>query len=148
MSYIPADAAWYIAELLEEITVESDPRNVVHRNFVLIRADSPDEAYDKALALGRQSEISYQNPEGKQVHIAFRGLSELNVIHDDLKHGAEIFYEETIRVPKHEIEKWILPKDQLAVFRDIEPAQGPNYSCKEIMEDLHRAIKNSTRFGG
>jgi hypothetical protein len=52
MGYIPEDAKWYLAEIVEEITVEEDSRNVVHRNLHLIRADSPEEAYRKAIELG------------------------------------------------------------------------------------------------
>src|ERR1700737_4887901 len=120
VSYIPPAAQWYIAELVEEITVEDDPRNVVHRNLVLIRADSPEEAYGKALLLGREAETFYENPSGKHVRVTFRGLSELNVIHDELDHGAELLYKQSIGLPSEEIEKWILPKEQLSVFHPIE----------------------------
>lgn len=136
MAYIPPNARWYIAEIVEEIRVEDDSRNVVHKNLILIKADSPEEAYDRALSLGRESETSYENPDGKQVHIAFRGLSELNVIHDELDHGTEILYEEKIGVPEEQLERWILPKAKLGAFRDIAPSSGPNYSSKEIMDDI------------
>ena len=52
MGYIPKDAKWYLADIIQQITVEDDPRSVVHTNVVLVRADSPEEAYEKALALG------------------------------------------------------------------------------------------------
>ena len=55
MGYIPEDAKWYLADLVEEITVEGDPRNVVHTNMTLVRADSPEEAYQKAVQLGTAS---------------------------------------------------------------------------------------------
>ena len=35
MAYIPSDAEWYIAELINEIAVEGETSNVVHRTFVL-----------------------------------------------------------------------------------------------------------------
>ena len=40
MAYIPEDAKWYLADIVLEITIEDDPRNVVHTNLVLISADS------------------------------------------------------------------------------------------------------------
>jgi len=144
MAYIPTEAQWYIAELVEEITVEDDPRNVVHKNLVLIRAGSPEGAYDKALSLGREAETSYENPAGKHVRFTFRGLSELNVIHDELDDGAELLYEQKVGVPHHEIEKWVLPKEQLAVFRSIAPGDWPDYSSKETMDDVERLTGNST----
>lgn len=122
MGHIPVNAKWYVAEMVEEITIRDDPRNVVHTNLVLIRADSPEDAYNKATALGREHEISYSNPSGKLVSIKFRGLSELSVIHDELAHGAELLYEERMDVPNDEIEKLVPPKGQLSVFRPIGPA--------------------------
>jgi hypothetical protein len=92
MVYVPEGAGWYVAEIIEEITVGGDPRNVVHRNLVLIRADSPDEAYTKALEVGGQHEGSYTNPDGRLVSTSFRGLSHLDVVHDGLEHGAELMY--------------------------------------------------------
>jgi hypothetical protein len=91
MGFIPKDARWYLAGLVLEHTVEGDPRNVVHVNTHLIEADSPDEAYQKANALGRAGELEYANSDGKQVRVAFRGLRDLDVIHEDLEDGAELF---------------------------------------------------------
>ena len=145
MAHIPADAQWYIAELIQEITVGGDARNVVHKNLVLIRADSAEEAYEKALSLGRESEDSYENPAGKQVRFKFRGLSGLNVIQDELVHGAELLYEQKIGVPEEEISKWVLSKEQLTAFRPSERGDWPDYSSKEIMDDVKRIIENSQK---
>ena len=123
MGYIPPDAKWYVAELVVEITVEGDGRNVVHKNLMLIRADSPEEAYRKAVALGNQAEVSYQNPSGMLVKTRFWGLSELAVIHDELADGAELLYEERVGIPSDQIEKEMPAKEQLAVFRPFEPGE-------------------------
>lgn len=40
MAYIPENAKWYLAAVVEEITVEGDERKVVHKNYVLIRGNS------------------------------------------------------------------------------------------------------------
>jgi uncharacterized protein DUF4288 len=144
MAHIPPEAQWYVAELVVEITVEDDPRNVVHKNLVLIRADSPEEAYEKALSLGREAETFYENPAGKQVRFKFRGLSELNVIQDELDHGAELLYEQKVGVASEEIEKWVLPKKLLTAFRSTEPGDWPDYSSKEIMDDVSRLMGHST----
>jgi hypothetical protein len=140
MAYIPTDAHWYIAEIVEQITVEDDPRNVVHKNLVLIRADSPETAYEKALSFGRNSEIHYGNPDGKQVHIIFRGLSDLNVIHDELEDGAELIYEERIGLTDESIEGLISPKERLGVFRPPEHTKGPDYSSKEILDEARKLL--------
>lgn len=64
---------WYLAEIVEEIRVETDPRNVVHINLVLVRAHSKSDAWAKAIELGRGGEANYTNPAGKRVTVTFSG---------------------------------------------------------------------------
>ncbi len=141
MSYIPPDAKWYLAHIVEQITVETDhveddPRYVVHTNKVLVRADSPDEAFAKAEELGRAGEISYENPAGKRVVITYRGLWDLNVIHGALDHGTELGYAEDIETDAAAIDRYVTPKSELGVFAPIEPPHGPNYVSKDVVEML------------
>ncbi len=140
MSYIPPNAKWYVAEPIEEITVEGHSENVVHRNLVLVRADSPDEAYDKAMSLGSEGEDAYDNPAGLKVRIRFRGLGMLNVVHDELGHGAELLYHAAVGVSEAEIQSWVPPKEKLGLYRPIGPAARPDYSCGEIMRDVERLL--------
>ena len=77
MADLPSESKWYIGEIIEEITVEGEPRNVVHRNVRLLYADSPEEAYGKAQSLGKETEIAYVDPERKLVRTRFWGLAEL-----------------------------------------------------------------------
>jgi len=127
MGYIPSDAKWYLAQLVEEITVEGDPRNVVHTNTVLVRADSPDEAYAKALDLGARYEMSYENPHGQRVSTAFRGLRDLSVIHGPLEHGAELEFSEHVNMDQAQLEKWVSRKEDLSIFAPIKRREGPDY---------------------
>ncbi len=138
MGYIPKDAKWYLADIVLEITIESDPRNVVHTNLVLIRADSPEEAYQKAMELGTANEASWENANGKRVAFRFRGLRDLNVIHVQLGHGAELIYNEDIGVDEAAIQKWITPKEKLAVFSPIIPSTGPDYRSSEIVNKIYK----------
>ncbi len=93
LAYIPEDAKWYIAEIVQEIKIEDEETSLVWINFALIRADSPEEAYERALEVGKQSEYTDRNLDGKMVHAIFRGLHNLHVIHQELAHGSEILYE-------------------------------------------------------
>ena len=120
MAYIPADAKWYVAEIVEEYTIEGEPNNVVHTNLVLIRANSPEEAYDRAMLLGKEGEVIYENPEGKKVTLRFRGLRDLNVVHGELQHGTELIYEERIGMSQPEIDKLISRREDLGVFRPLK----------------------------
>src|SRR4029079_14518069 len=93
-SYISSDTEWYLAEIVLASIVEGDDAKLIHNNLTLVRAASPHEAYEKALALGKRSERVYANTDGAKVNVTFRGLRNLHVIHDALKHGSKIFYEE------------------------------------------------------
>ena len=124
MAYIPPDARWYLAEIVEEFTIEDDSDNVVHTNMVLIEADSPENAYARANEIGRQSETVYTNSDGKRVTVAFRGLRDLNVIHGELAHGTELIYSRHDGMTREGLDKWVSSKEELGVFRPIEPPGG------------------------
>jgi hypothetical protein len=53
MAFIPKDAIWYIADILEEIRVSGYKSSSLHINTILIRASSPEDAYKKANAIGK-----------------------------------------------------------------------------------------------
>jgi Domain of unknown function (DUF4288) len=113
VGYIPPGARWYLADIVEEFKIEGEPNNVVHTN-------SPEHAWQRANEIGRQSVATYKNSDGKFVSVAFRGLRDLNVIHDKLVHGAELIYSRRVGMAEHELEKWVSPKEHLGVFRPIE----------------------------
>jgi hypothetical protein len=138
MAYIPEDAEWYLAWVVVEHIVGGDSRNVVHTNLMLIRAHSPDEAYVKAIELGKASDMTYENPQGESVVSVFRGLRELCVIYDKLEDGGELTYDEKFGVPNEEIERGIKPKERLAVFSEEDVAAKPDYMPKEIADELER----------
>lgn len=148
MSYIPENAKWYLAEIVEQITVEDDPRNVVHTNLVLVRADSPEEAYQKAIELGAAGDLSYENPDKKCVTIRFRGLHDLNVIHGELEHGAELICSEDQGFDEPAIQKWVSPKEELGVFLPITPSTGPNYLSREVLDLLYKDFPHLKPDGG
>ena len=136
MGFIPEDARWYLADVVLEHRIDGSAQNVVHVNTHLVEAGSPDEAYEKALALGRRAERDYHNTDGRQVRVVFHGLRELNVIHERLEDGAELMFTEDVGVPEHQWREWITPKEQLGVFAPIEPKSVPNYMPESIMQML------------
>ena len=142
MGYIPENAKWYLADIVQEITVEGESQNVVHTNLVLIRADSPEEAYQKAMELGAAGEASWENIDGKHVTIRFRGLRDLNVIHDELQHGAELIYGEHLDMDEPAIQQWITAKEELGVFRPIVPSTAPDYRSRDIVEEMYERFPN------
>lgn len=129
---------WYVAELVMEITVEGDSRNVVHQDLVLVRADSADEAYEKAIKFGKDAETSYGNPSGKAVEHKFRGLSKLEELNEELEDGAEITFRSSVGVSEEVLRSLVLPKVRLSLFRPPEQAEGPDYSSGEVLAILER----------
>ena len=139
MAYVPKDAEWFVADLVEEIRIEGHRRNIVHINTVLIRATTPEEAYARAIERGESSNQSYTNSKGELVSTRFRGLRHLDVVFDPLEDGCEITFREKLGVSEAGIEKLVLPKEELEAFLPICNRPGrPDYSPGEIMAELVR----------
>lgn len=147
MGHIPTDTEWYIADLLMEITVHGAKSNVIHRNLTLIRADLPEEAYQKAEKVGKQSETSYHNPKGQLVEIRFRGIVKLDAIYEPLEDGAELAFEEIIGVSEQEIQRIIPPREKLDVF--VQPMPGreldPDYRSQAVADQAFRMVVEKKR---
>lgn len=129
-------AEWYIADLVIELNIENDSRNVVMRLAVLVNADSHDQAYDRAMELGKQQRASYKNKENKTVTTKFRGLENLKAICDEPVHGALIMSREDIDVKEDMIRQWLTPKEKLSVFTpppDI--GDKPDYFPKTMAQE-------------
>ena len=132
---------WFLAELVMKITVADDPRNVVHQNLVLIRADSADEAYEKAKQVGKKEEISYDNPAGKAVHSHFEGVSDLVDIMGELEDGEELDFHYTVAMPEEKIRSLVKPRERLRAFLPPRRADGPDYTSGEIMAMVARMME-------
>lgn len=146
MGFIPKDARWYLADVVLEHRIDAEAQNLVHVNTHLVEAGSPDEAYDKAVALGRGAEHAYENTDGRRVRVLFRGLRELNVIHEPLEDGAELMYTEDAGVPEERLREWGRPRERLAVFAPIEGKPGgPNY-LPEVFKPLVEGLTEGEPF--
>lgn len=114
--FIPKHTEWFVGELVEEFNVAGKAENLVHINTNLIRANSPDVAYEKAIALGESANRTFTNTDGVEVTVRFRGLRGLYPIYDPLEDGAELLYEEREGMGDEEIARMVRPKEALAVF--------------------------------
>jgi hypothetical protein len=83
MSDSPETARWFIAELIEELILSGNVRNVVHRKTRVIFADSHEDAYEKALALSTEHETSYLNQKHDSGQTRYWSFHELNLISDE-----------------------------------------------------------------
>jgi hypothetical protein len=144
MGFVPRDAEWYLAEIVQELTVANDPRNIVWRNLTLIHGESPDDAYEQALHLGRSGDTEYLNPAGKLVTIRFRGLSFLDVIHDPLEHGAELTFQSNVSVAPDDLNRLLLPKERLHLFCPTVKPDGPDVASSEIVQEVEGEVRGQT----
>ena len=136
MAHIPTDVEWFLAELVQVIEIEGEPNSILHVNLVLVKARSPEEAFDSAAKLGLESETSYMNPKGQRVNIRYAGLAELHVVHEPLEHGAELLFTEHTVVNDEEIRAVLRPREELAVFRTKMRESGkPDYSSRAILDE-------------
>jgi hypothetical protein len=141
MGFIPEGAKWYLAELVVAISVGRRKKVTVHVNTVLVGADSPTEAHEKARALGRQEELRYQNAKGEKVRFRFLGLRDLNVIHDELEHGCELVFSESRGKTMSQAKALVPRRSQLGVFAARVPSRAPHYMSGDIRRELEEAMK-------
>ena len=83
---------YFCARLLVVVIVDNPKprrRNTCDYPFVLIKADSHEEAFKRALELGQGQETAYKNSRGKTVRWAFVRVEELKRLPRNLD-GAEV----------------------------------------------------------
>jgi len=148
MAFIPENARWFLAQHVAEIRVQRHKRNVVHINYVLIQAKGPQEAYRKAIELGKRGNTKYKNPDGETVTIRFLGLRDLDVIHDPLEHGCEIMFSERLGMTRAGIRRLLRKKAELEAFLPVRNRPSrPCYASKEIMDEVAKELARHEREG-
>jgi hypothetical protein len=116
---------WYIAELTEEVTLEGDPQNLVHKKTRVIFADSPQDAYEKALSMITEHEISYINEHHKAIRTRFWGLRELNLSNEDMDR-AGMLPQDRIGTARRRNSTGLSPEQQFALLLSLKPGALPN----------------------
>ena len=125
MTDSPETARWYIAELTEEVTLEGDPQNVVHKKTRVIFADSPQDAYEKALTMITEHEIGYLNEHHKAIRTRFWGLRELNLSNEDMDR-AGMLPANRIGAARRRNATGLSSEQQFALLLSLKPGALPN----------------------
>jgi hypothetical protein len=123
MTNSPEASRWYVAELTEEITLEGDPLHVVHRKTRVIFADSPEDAYQKALSMITEHEIGYLSEHKRAVRTRFWGLRELDLSNEDMER-AGILPKESLARRRNST--GLSPEQQFALLMSLKPGALPN----------------------
>ncbi len=108
---------WYLAYIVQYFEyADKRPQEEydVWENVKLINANSPNQAYEKAINLGQliEEEIMIDGEKGRS---RFKGLSDLVPIYDEIEDGAELTYKE-LELSKKELEELVNSKENLTAF--------------------------------
>ncbi|MCA9523941.1 MAG: DUF4288 domain-containing protein [Myxococcales bacterium] len=137
-------SGWYIAEIVVRIDVEGDPRCVIHRNTVLIAAETLVVAFARARTLGHEQRDEYENPAGMQVRFTFLGVSHVRACDEAPADGARL---EQRPLPDLSLD------DARALVTEPQPPSTtattldkPNYLSKSVCAEalalvLHSAVR-------
>jgi len=116
---------WYIShEILcfqRSNENKAGERLTIWENLILIRANDPEEAYQKSIAHGRLNEETVQI-DGEDGYCRFLGLKNLFLIYDQLEDGTELEWYER-EVSASELSNMIKPKESLHAF-NLEPEEA------------------------
>jgi len=123
---------WYIASyLLRFVELEwsdrDDPeaRFLAWENTKLVRADSFDEAYEKAVGFaGLETDPYKGGTEGVDVQWVFEGLTELMPIYEELEDGSEIMWSKHSPKKLRHLRKWVRTKEELARSSPSDDEKG------------------------
>jgi hypothetical protein len=110
-----SEESWYLAVLVLEASVGDEfvAEPLLDLQYHLVRAAGAEDAYRKALELGRAEEHAYENPDGEIIRWSFAGLHDLRELDDqDLVHGAEVY--SSLR--RAGSDDYVVSKDQLTEF--------------------------------
>jgi hypothetical protein len=109
-----------------------DGSHSIYVNTILVKANSVEEAYEKALGFGEVYNHSFTNTDQEEVKVSFRGLRDLYLIYDKLEDGAELIYEEYEEITEEQIAAMVTPKEKLRVFEMHGPEKSerstPNHN--------------------
>ncbi len=124
-STLYGDIKWYLAyEVLyfelAEPSVQQEYE--VWENHVLIKADNPDEAYEKAMQHGFDTEHEILI-NGQKGYLKFKGLKKLVKIYEDLEDGSEIEWFE-YSLDKGKLDALVPMKEELHAFQPLPLEEG------------------------
>ncbi|MEP1742389.1 MAG: DUF4288 domain-containing protein [Kangiellaceae bacterium] len=117
---IKNNSDWFLADIVERAEmVGHDKTNPNRRcltwtNTVLIQAPSIEEAYDKAMKIGRENySMRYKAASGETCNWKVLGLSSLVPIYEDIEDGAEIGFTDEGRIAAKTSESMVKSKRDL-----------------------------------
>jgi len=117
---------WYVVEIVEKCepidrNEEQDLRRVTTwGNHHLIKASSPEKAFDKAVKLGKEAEYKFTNTDKVEMEWIFVGIGELLPIYEEnIEDGAEIMWKDYGFISDRRAKRFVFDKKEL--LKNIKP---------------------------
>ena len=117
---------WYIVKIIQKCdSVERDENQDLRRvttwgNYHLIKADSPEDAFDKAVIIGKEGEFKFTNDVGLEMEWIFVGIGDLLPIYEDaIEDGIEIMWTDYGFISNRRAQRMVSSKDEL--LKDFKP---------------------------
>lgn len=111
---------WFIVEIIEKCEpVNRDEKQDLRRvttwgNYHLIKAKSPDEAYRKAVKIGKEHAYKFINTDKLEMEWTFVGIGELIPIYEEyIEDGAEIMWKDYGLISNRRTEGFAKSKKEL-----------------------------------
>ncbi|MBF6640235.1 DUF4288 domain-containing protein [Flavobacterium sp. J49] len=119
---------WYVVEIIEKCEpVERNEKQELRRvttwgNYHLIKAKSPEEAYEKAVKLGKEAEYKFTNESKLEMEWIFVGIGDLIPIYEEnIEDGAEIMWTDYGFISNRKTERFARSKKE--ILDNIKPKQ-------------------------
>lgn len=124
--------SWFMAVIVRGAHVDGnlDDERIGDLLYRLVEARDAEDAYARALELGRAAVDEYDDEDGKRVTLGFLGLADLTEIGPGpLEHGTEVYSQLLHEKPSEMV---VGEKEELTVF---EP-EGEDGGDEESSDDL------------
>ena len=117
---------WYIVEIVEKCEpVEHNEKKDLRRvttwgNHHLIKADSPEMAFDKAVKLGKEAEYKFTNTDKIEMEWIFVGIGELLPIYEEnIEDGTELMWRDYGFISDRRTKRLVFDKKEF--LKDFKP---------------------------
>tara|TARA_R110002049_G_scaffold279876_2_gene458980 strand:- start:40 stop:456 length:417 start_codon:yes stop_codon:yes gene_type:complete len=117
---------WYIVEIVEKCEpVDRNEKQDLRRvttwgNHHLIKASSPEKAFDKAVKLGKEAEYKFTNTDKVEMEWIFVGIGELLPIYDEnIEDGTELMWRDYGFISDRRTKRLVFDKKEF--LKDFKP---------------------------
>ena len=113
-----SELSWFSAKIRFVCLIDRTGTDVYNDSVLLFRAEDWEDAFQRAIQLGREEEEEYFNDSGERVRWRLKEVIFLNIILKDSLDGVEV-HSEWVDVPKGEV----LPFETVFHPEESDPQQ-------------------------